>query len=288
MLKKMMALLTAMLLTLTLICGSLAEEEPEDADWEAEEEIEEEEEEEEPEEEDDEEDEEEEEEEETIDIEAADLPADMKTEIVFRPGETVFLRFMPETTDGYAFFSLNEQEGIDPMGYLYDDTLELITANDDYEGNTNFRISYLLEKGKTYYFACEIVAGTEDTYPVQVEKTAGLLGLIAENVPEAIQKNMKLTVQPMATKGTKISYQWYQAEGNLEAGGNIDSLDFAPIDRQTGATLTLAQPETKMAYACIARDTDGNGKLVYFYLGENGILFYENEEVTEEAEAPAE
>ena len=270
MLKKMTALLTMIILGLILMGGSLAEQDPEDIDRDETEteEVEE----------------DEEEEEEAIDIEAKDLFPDVITEIAFQAGGTVYLRFVPNSTDGYAFFSLNEKEGIDPMGYLYDEALELITANDDNEGNTNFRISYLLERGATYYFACEIVGGTTDTYPVKLEKTTGLMGLIAENVPEEIIRNMKLIVKPMATKGTKVNYQWYQAMGSLEDGGSIDNWDFELIEKQNSATLVIANPEMKTAYSCIARDAEGNGKRVYFYLGENGISCYENEEVTEKEE----
>ncbi len=283
--KKLSALLMALLMVWSLMGGAsvrsaTAEQadsdisEVEDWDEEAEDEAEDEE--------------EEEEEEEVTALEARDLAADQETEIVFAEGETVYLRFVPKAADGYTFFSLNNNEEIDPMGYLYDDEMELITANDDDHGNVNFRISYLLERGKTYYFACEIVGETEGSYPVKLEKTAGLLGLVAEKVPETLKKNMKLTVRALATKGTKVSYRWYAAKGSLEDGESIEDLSYDLIGKQNKATLTVAAPEVNAAYCCIAEDAAGNEKMVYFYLEEDGITVFENEMTAQEEEEPEE
>lgn len=216
------------------------------------------------------------EEEETREIAAADIALDQEVMVQVDAGEARYFRFVPRARDGYCFRSLSDNEEYDPAGYLYDANLQLIAAGDDDAGGINFKISAMLEKGKTYYLGCEIVGDIEGSYPLRLEKASGLMAAEAEKVPETVRKNMKLSVRATATAKTKLTYQWYIGEGDIGEDDGIDELDWRPMERQNRAAVTIASPAAKTGYCCLVSDNYGNEKAVYFFLDGETVLVYNN------------
>ena len=103
-------------------------------------------------------------------ITAADIVPYQETEVQLQPSETFYFRFVPETTDQYRFFSCHVKKNADPVGYLYDENMELLCGSDDEDENVHFRIEWTLEEGKTYYFGCEIAGEEKGSYNVVLEK----------------------------------------------------------------------------------------------------------------------
>ncbi|MCR5208014.1 MAG: leucine-rich repeat domain-containing protein [Eubacterium sp.] len=93
------------------------------------------------------------------------------------PSNTGMKAYYPYTSkvDGeFIFFSESKH---DTLGYVYDSSFNLIAENDDYDNKytdnmdeCDFSLSVTLEKGKTYYFATEILNPVLNaTYPVFIE-----------------------------------------------------------------------------------------------------------------------
>ena len=69
-------------------------------------------------------------------------------------GDMIYYRFVPETSDKYMFVSMSDE--FDTYGYLYDESFNQLTYDDEGAGNGNFRVKYQLEAGVTYYFAARM------------------------------------------------------------------------------------------------------------------------------------
>lgn len=77
------------------------------------------------------------------------VPGQTKTiEVV--AGKVTYLKFIPTETASYTFRSIAGNG--DTYGYLYDENKNILTYNDDGGGNSQFKITYTLEAGKTYYW----------------------------------------------------------------------------------------------------------------------------------------
>lgn len=75
--------------------------------------------------------------------------------------KNVYYQFTPTTTRSYTFTSSNPTSA-DPYGTLYDEFLQPLQQNDDGAGSLNFRITYTLEAGKTYFIGCGCYSGSTD------------------------------------------------------------------------------------------------------------------------------
>lgn len=64
-------------------------------------------------------------------------------------GDGVYYSFTPSNSGTYVFYSSNSN--IDPRAVLYDSSLSQLTSDDDGAGNNEFRLSYDLTSGNTYY-----------------------------------------------------------------------------------------------------------------------------------------
>ncbi len=77
-------------------------------------------------------------------------------------GETVYLRFVPETSASYIFRSHADR---DTYGYLYNADREQLASDDDgAEENSNFRIQYYLNEGETYYFGARYYSASNEGF----------------------------------------------------------------------------------------------------------------------------
>lgn len=64
-------------------------------------------------------------------------------------GETVKLQFIPDYSHEYVFYSSTSG---DTYGHLYDANGKQLSYNDDGAGSSNFKITYTLNAGETYYW----------------------------------------------------------------------------------------------------------------------------------------
>ena len=85
---------------------------------------------------------------------------------------TVLYKFTATEAGDYLFYSTENSR--DTYGYLYDENMLVITSNDDGGGNANFRFSYYLEEGATYYFGSRYYSGNVDAgyYTVNLIKVS--------------------------------------------------------------------------------------------------------------------
>ncbi|MCQ2492617.1 MAG: InlB B-repeat-containing protein [Lachnospiraceae bacterium] len=81
-------------------------------------------------------------------------------------------KFVPDTTDDYTFESLTTDTSVDPVIYLYDDSFEMITTNDDGGEGFNFLLTYQMVEGHTYYvdFTSYSRSGASVSYDVSISK----------------------------------------------------------------------------------------------------------------------
>ena len=83
-------------------------------------------------------------------IEAITADGVTRTATITAAGQYAYFSFVPSGSGTYVFESTNTSG--DPYGYLYDSSWNVLASNDDGAGNSNFRISYVLTAGTTYYF----------------------------------------------------------------------------------------------------------------------------------------
>ena len=76
------------------------------------------------------------------------LPGETKT-IQITANEITYLKFIPTVSGTYTFQSNSSS---DTYGYLYDESKNQITSNDDGGENSNFKIEYELTAGTVYYW----------------------------------------------------------------------------------------------------------------------------------------
>ena len=81
-------------------------------------------------------------------------------------------KFTATEAGEYLFYSTENSR--DTYGYLYDENMLIITSNDDGGGNANFRFSYYLEEGATYYFGSRYYGSDVDAgyYTVNLIKVS--------------------------------------------------------------------------------------------------------------------
>ncbi|MDR1734760.1 MAG: lectin like domain-containing protein [Oscillospiraceae bacterium] len=78
--------------------------------------------------------------------------------------------FTPTRSGDYTFYSVAIADGVDPYGGLFDADGYWLAENDDYTfTDRNFRFSYYLEAGQTYYLVAGLYEGT-GSYTVRAEQ----------------------------------------------------------------------------------------------------------------------
>lgn len=78
--------------------------------------------------------------------------------------------FTPAESGRYAFFS-NAESGVDPWGDLYDSQGKRLKQGNDEAENQNFRITYEMTAGVTYYYQVIKMKGGKSAFPVRVIKS---------------------------------------------------------------------------------------------------------------------
>ena len=103
---------------------------------------------------------------------ALELDQDYMVELVDNDPLTWYkwFSFTPAESGRYAFFS-NDERGVDPVGNLYDSQGNLLKQGDNEAENQNFRITYEMTAGVTYYYQVEKTNGRKSVFPVRVIKS---------------------------------------------------------------------------------------------------------------------
>ena len=100
------------------------------------------------------------------DVQATPLTLDQELSVEIAEAQaSVWLSFTPEETGSYIFRSVAEE---DTTAVLYDENKEYLSENDDSGRESNFSLTYTLEKGKTYYYEVSFYSDETGTIPVKV------------------------------------------------------------------------------------------------------------------------
>ena len=95
---------------------------------------------------------------------AAGITLNQSLDVNVAPGETVKIPFVPEYTHKYIFQSTGSGDSI---GYIYDAHGNQLASNDSSGGNNQFKITYTLTAGQTYYLGVKWdSASSSGTIPV--------------------------------------------------------------------------------------------------------------------------
>ncbi|MBR6917001.1 MAG: Ig-like domain-containing protein, partial [Clostridia bacterium] len=96
---------------------------------------------------------------------------EIKTVTIENGGDVAYYSFKPEETAYYSFYSMADEES-DTYGYLYDSAMSYITGKDGGGDNGNFKITYKLEAGVTYYLGSAYYGGWRTgSFDVTIVKT---------------------------------------------------------------------------------------------------------------------
>ncbi len=88
----------------------------------------------------------------------AGIALDETKTIAVGAGETVKLQFVPDYSHEYIFYSSTSG---DTYGYIYDTNGKPLTHDDDGGSNSNFKITYTLNGGETYYWGTRWYSSTK-------------------------------------------------------------------------------------------------------------------------------
>ncbi len=96
-----------------------------------------------------------------------------KKAVVSKKGEMVYFQFTPSESGVYTFTSDTSK---DTYGYLYDSDFSEIANDDDGGIDNNFRITYNLEAGETYYFAARYYSSNNTgSFKVKLTKVPAVI-----------------------------------------------------------------------------------------------------------------
>ncbi len=87
--------------------------------------------------------------------------------VIANPTARKIFKFIPSTT-GFYTFSSSYNSSCDPNVYLYNANYESLSYNDDGEEYSNFKLTYHLMSGKTYYISAGCYGSDFGTYNVTV------------------------------------------------------------------------------------------------------------------------
>ena len=176
-----------------------------------------------------------------------------RTVTIKTAGGEAYFKFVPETEGDYTIYSYDNGD-LDPVGTLYDSSLNEIDASDDYaesggdeddeevidEGSgeesgeetgeeagfgSNFRLSSHLYAGKTYYVAAGLIEGT-GSYKIFLRTGSyedhGDTKLSVDYVTDSsiiADAGEKVTLTVRAKSSNPIRYNWYKGSTLVKANG---------------------------------------------------------------------
>ncbi len=154
------------------------------------------------------------------------LIMDEAVTVTLTVGEANWYQFTPDMTALYRFVSSNEV-GVDPIGELYDASMEMIAVNDDYDG-TNFYVSATLEAGETYYLrAYEFEMDDEGSYTLVASKalpTDIFLDEYDVTLFEGVEYTLGYGTYPTEADGTLIWTSSNEAVATVDENGKVTAV----------------------------------------------------------------
>lgn len=168
-------------------------------------------------------------------------------------GEVAIFGFKPTQKGYYSFYSTSED--CDPVGYLLDSQMELITQNDNYNYFPDFRIDCILEANTQYYFAVKFWDEKQSgSFNVQLDYFGVLRALPEAETVYAEQNNTgTMKVKAYSPMGG-LSYQWYLLSGDTPQA----------IAGATAASYTFPALTESREYQCVVTDAAGASETVHF------------------------
>lgn len=153
------------------------------------------------------------------------------TKIVSKSMQAVY-PYTAKVSGTFRFYSTGNH---DTYGYLYDSEKKLKTSNDDASStNTNFSLTFDLEKGKTYYFVAKIynssLLGSFSTYIESVDYTVSG-SIFASLNPKGEQSSILVDEALIdgSVSGGKFTYHITQPKTiHITAGNNEIDYTFSP------------------------------------------------------------
>ena len=86
---------------------------------------------------------------------------------ITRGGQKVYFRFVPSTSGSYSITASNNSG--DNYGHLYDSSKTELTNNDDgANNNNNFKITWSLVAGQTYYIVARMYSNGTGTFQITI------------------------------------------------------------------------------------------------------------------------
>ena len=179
----------------------------------------------------------------------ATITLNTDTRVTFaEPGDVALFSFTPAQTGRYVFHSFDEEN--DPYGYLFDDEMERIASNDDYD-SLNFRIEETLTAGNTYYLGARNYGDTQTGgMTVRLERLEGLIVNPGQTFVYC-QRNRSGGLYAYAVSDAGgVTWQWYQVTDGQEqaiAGATEPEYFFPPLteNRIYRCRISDAQSQTQ-------------------------------------------
>ncbi len=138
--------------------------------------------------------------------------------------ETVKLSFTPEYSHGYEFYSAVTSG--DPQGYLYDANETQLAYNDDGGESWNFKITYTLTGGETYYWGVEWRNSTaEGDIPVYLK--LGETHVYSENDRGELVCSCGAIAPISGTCGPDLTWSFDSETGTLSITGSGSMTDYS-------------------------------------------------------------
>lgn len=123
------------------------------------------------------------------------LPGETKN-VQIAENEITYLKFIPAVSGTYTFQSNSSS---DTYGYLYDESKNQIASNDDGGSGSNFKITYDLAKGTTYYFGCKFYGSSWNAGSFDVTLTL-------DKTAECVHDYVAVVTEPTCTTDGYTTY----------------------------------------------------------------------------------
>ena len=149
-------------------------------------------------------------------------------------GKTVKLRFVPDYSHEYIFYSSTSG---DTYGHLYDANGKQLTYNDDSAGNNNFKITYTLNGGETYYWGTRWYSN-QKTGDITVHLELGPNHIYTKNEQGDLVCACGATAPKSGSCGTNLTWEFDKDTGTLTIAGNGDMYNYSSSSKAPWAPIS--------------------------------------------------
>lgn len=151
-----------------------------------------------------------------------------------------YLRFIPQTSGTYYFKSFDQIDNTDPKGYVYDESLNELSSNDDTDGR-NFLVECFLEAGTTYYLGCSTYNGNvAGAYSILLTDNLPVTDVIineGDQINGLAGSEKQLTADYRPTVANEPQYVWESSDTSV---ATVDSTGLVSFISTGTATITLS------------------------------------------------